>query len=565
MAEILRIDLTARTWTREPLSAAWEGLGGRALTSSIVATEVPAGADPLGPGNVLVLAPGLLAATSVPNSGRLSVGAKSPLTGTIKEANAGGSVAQKLARLGISAVVLEGQAAEPTLVVVTADGVSFRGADTLWGLGNYDTVAHLRTDHPSAGFVTIGPAGERRLAASALCVTTPDYLLRTAARGGLGAVLGAKRVKAVVVDDTGGPGVEVHDSARFKEASKALFDGISSHPLVGGFQALGTSLLVGLINELGGLPTRNYSSGRFEGAAKISGEALAGIMAGRPGSSTKHHCMAGCIVWCSQVYTDAAGEVVTSGLEYETLGMLGSNCAIDDPDAIARLDRLCDDLGLDTMEVGAAAAVAMEAGRLPWGDGAGLAGALDSLRRGDPLGLLLASGCVETGRALGVERVPAVKGQSLAAHDPRVLKGTGATYATCPMGADHTAGAALPNPTYDPRSPTGQGQMSEFLQTWFAAVDSLGLCLFASIPILESPDLQARLADALGAKLGQDLSTERLFGLGRQVCLLEKGFNRQAGFGPESDRLPAFFSREALPPQGDVWDVPDADLDAVFG
>jgi aldehyde:ferredoxin oxidoreductase len=511
-----------------------------------------------------VVAPGLLAATSVPNSGRLSVGGKSPLTGTIKEANAGGTVAQKLARLGLAAVVVRGTSPEPVCLVVTRGGVAFRDAASLWGLGNYAAVGLLKAEHPEAGFVTIGPAGEKGLKASAVCVTTPDHLLRTAARGGLGAVLGTKGVKALVVDDAGGPGTEMREADRFKAAARALTEGISAHPLVGGFQALGTSLLVGLIDALGGLPTRNFSAGRFEGAARIGGEALAGILAGRKGASSKHHCMAGCIVWCSQVYTDTAGEFVTSGLEYETLGMVGSNCAIDDPDVIARIDRLCDDLGLDTMEVGAAAAVAMEAGRLPWGDGRALAAALDSLRRDDPFGRLLASGCVETGRAFGVARVPAVKGQALAAYDPRVLKGTGATYATCPMGADHTAGCALPSPGYDPGSPSGQGRMSEVLQTWFAAVDTLGLCLFASIPLLENPDLQARLVDAVGAKLGRALPPDHLTALGRRVCLLEKGFNRLAGFGPEADRLPAFFSAEPLPPHGGVWDVSDADLDAVL-
>lgn len=564
MPSILSIDLGARSFALDPLPPEWESLGGRGLTSALVAARVPPGADPLGPENVVVLAPGLLAATSVPNTGRLSVGGKSPLTGTVKEANAGGSVAQKLARLGLAAVVLHGEADGPLCLSITQDGVGFEDAAALWGLGTYDAVARLRASHPAAGLVTIGPAGEKGLKASAVCVTTPDDHLRTAARGGLGAVLGAKRVKALAVDDAGGPGVEVADPARFRAASRALVEGIASHPLVGGFQALGTSLLVGLINELGGLPTRNYSVGRFEGAPKIGGEALAGIMASRKNASTKHHCMAGCIVWCSQVYTDPQGEFVTSGLEYETLGLLGSNCAIDDPDQLARLDRLCDDLGLDTMEVGAAAAVAMEAGQLPWGDGAGLAAALESLRQDAPLGRLLGDGCVGAGRALGVARVPAVKGQSLAAYDPRVLKGTGATYATCPMGADHTAGCALPNPTYDPTSPTGQGQMSQFLQDWFAAVDCLGLCLFASIPVLESPDLQAELAAALAAKTGATLAAGDLFALGRRVSLLEKGFNRAVGFGPEDDRLPAFFSTEPLAPYGGVWDVPDADLDAVF-
>ncbi|RMG95286.1 MAG: aldehyde ferredoxin oxidoreductase [Candidatus Dadabacteria bacterium] len=567
MARILRIDLTNQRSSWQELPDAYRGLGGRGLTSAVVAAEVPPDAEPLGPENRLVLAPGLLAGTAVPNNGRLSVGAKSPLTGTIKESNAGGALAQKLARLGVAAVVLEGAASSPTVVSIRAGGVEFRPAEDLWGRGAYETAGRLGERFPGCAFALVGPAGEKGCRASAVCVTTPDGFLRTAARGGLGAVLGTKGVKAVVVDDAGGPGVSVAEPDRFRAAAKALAEGIAAHPMVGGLQALGTSMLVGLINELGGLPTRNYSSGRFEGAGRIAGEALAGIMGRRPNASTRHRCMAGCVIHCSQVYTAEDGEVITSGFEYETLGMVGSNCAIDDPDAIARLDRACDDLGLDTMEIGAAAAVAMEAGALAWGDGAALLEALRSIPADGRLGLLLAGGSVATGRELGVSRVPAVKGQAMAAYDPRCLKGTGVTYATSPMGADHTAGNVLPspaNPDYDPSKPEGQWQISEFVQCYFAAVDTLGLCLFASLPVVESEDLQAALTEAVVARWGRDLPGGSLIGLGRLVCLTEKAFNRRAGFGPDRDRLPEFFAREPLPPHGYLWDVADEDLDRVF-
>ncbi len=568
MARILRVDLEGRTASFQELPERWLGLGGRGLTSAVVSEEVTPGADPLGGQNRLVFAPGLLAATSVPNSGRLSVGAKSPLTGTVKESNSGGSSAQKLARLGIAAVVLQGEASEAVVVRISQAGVSFAPAGDLWGLGNYAAVDRLRKEHPGSGLITVGPAGERRLKAAAICVTTPDYLLRTAARGGLGAVMGARRVKAIVIDDAGGAAVPLADPERFKAASAALAQGIASNPLTGGFQALGTAMLVPLINELGALPTRNYSAGSFPEAEKIGGEALAAMMAARPGASSKHRCMAGCVIHCSQVYTDADGGFVTSGFEYETLGMVGSNCAIGDLDAIARIDRACDDLGLDTMEVGAALAVAMEAGKLPWGDGSRALAVLESIPAGAPLGLLLGGGCVEVGRALGVPRVPAVKGQSLAAYDPRVLKGTGVTYATSPMGADHTAGNALPspsNPSYDPSSPHGQGQMSAFLQTYFAAVDTLGICLFASLPVLESLDLQGELLAAVSAKVGAEMPSGYLSRLGEQVCRGEREFNERCGFGAAHDRLPAFFAEEPLAPHGGVWDVPEADLDAVWG
>jgi aldehyde:ferredoxin oxidoreductase len=267
------------------------------------------------------------------------------------------------------------------------------------------------------------------------------------------------------------------------------------------------------------------------------------------------------------VYTDEQGKVLTSGLEFETLGLVGSNCEIDDLDNIARIDGLCDDLGLDTIDIGGAAGVAMEAGRIPWGDGARLIEVLESIRKDEPLGLLLGNGCAETGKALGVARIPVVKGQALSAYDPRILKGTGVTYATSPMGADHTCGNALPspaNPGYDPSSPDGQHQVSEFLQSFFGAIDSLGLCLFASIPMLDMPEIQAHLIEAVSAKLGRALPESYLLDLGRQVTIAERAFNTLAGFGPENDRLPRFFKDEQLIPGGAVFDVPDADLDDMF-
>jgi aldehyde:ferredoxin oxidoreductase len=567
MARLLRIDLTTRIFTYQKLPAAYAGLGGRGLTSAIVAAEVPATADPLGPENVIVLAPGLLAATSLPNNGRLSVGGKSPLTGTIKEANSGGAAAQKLARLGIAALIVEGTAALPTLVSISASGITFQNADDLWGLGNLAAVERLQETFPGQAFVTIGPAGEKQLKASAVIVTSHDYHLRAAARGGLGAVLGAKGLKAIVIDDAGAPGIEIATPERFKAASKAITDGILGHPLTGGLRSFGTPLLVGLMNEMGGLATKNYSKGTFEGAEEIGGEALAKRLGERRGAAPAHNCMRGCVISCSQIYTDEQGEMLTSGLEFETVGLVGSNCEIDDLDAIARIDGLCDDLGLDTIDIGGALGVAMEAGKLPWGDGARALEALESIRTDGELGLLLGNGCAQTGRALGVKRVPVVKDQCLSAYDPRILKGTGVTYATAPMGADHTCGNALPspaNPGYSPGSAAGQHQVSEFLQSWFAAIDSVGLCLFASVPMLDQPELQGQLVEAVAAKLGQELPEGYLLELGRRVNLLERDFNRRAGFGPQNDRLPAFFREERLTADGSTFDVSDADLDQVF-
>lgn len=567
MADLLHVDLTQGAVTRKALAPEHEMLGGRGLTSAIVATEVDPKTDPLGAENVLVYAAGILAGTIVPNGGRLSVGAKSPLTGTIKEANSGGAAAQKLARLGLRGIKVTGRADSLSVLEVNANGGKLVPAPELKGLGTRETVRKLRERYgDGVAIICAGPAGELQLKASAIVVTSPDFHLRAAARGGLGAVMGSKNLKVLVIDDSGGPGVKVADPAALKAAASALSKGIRANPAMGALEALGTPFLVNVANGLGCLATRNFSAGQFESAAAISGEHMVEVMAARPNADTKHNCMTGCVVHCSQVYTDEEGNELTSGLEFETLGLLGSNCEISDLDQLARIDGLCDDLGLDTMEVGAAVGVAMEAGLLPGGDGAAVHELLGKVTAGEKHARLLANGCEATGTALGVARMPAVKGQGIAAWEPRVLKGTGVTYATSPMGADHTAGNALPSPTsdYDPGSPQGQAQMSEFVQAYFAAIDGLGFCLFPALALLDTPELQGNLVAAVTAITGKELPAEYLISYGTQTVKQERDFNRRAGFTAADDRLPAFMVNEALLPSGNRFDVSEADLDGMF-
>ena len=562
MKKILRIDLTNKRFTYEDMPSRYAGLGGRGLTSKIVSLEVPPKADALGAENKVIFAPGTLAATPAPNSGRLSVGAKSPLTGGIKEANTGGSAAQRLARLGIKAVIVEGAARDLTMVKVTRDGVAFMEDPALKGMGNYAVVDKLKAEHGDhIAIISIGPAGESRLKASSVAVTSPDFQIRMAARGGLGAVMGSKNLKALVIDDTGAAGIEVSDEAKLKESAGDLSKGILTHPLMEGLRQLGTPLLVNMINGAGCIPTKNYSMGQFEGAEKISGEHMAEIMAKRPNAKPVHRCMTGCVISCSNVYTDEAGKEIVSGLEYETLGLMGSNCMISDLDDIARMNRLCNDLGLDTMDVGAAVAVAMEAGLLPWGDGKA---AYDLIEQKTGM---IGNGCLFTGKELGVARIPQAKGQSLSAYDPRVLKGTGVTYSTSPMGADHTCGNALPspaNPDYNPTASTGQAAISSFLQWYFAAIDTLGVCLFASLPLLDMPDLHKYLIGCAIAVTGEPFDENYLMNLGVSVLKTEKAFNEAAGFTRKDDRLPSFFLNEPLAPSGLVFDVPEEEIDSAL-
>lgn len=567
MANIIRVRLDNLDFEIAPLPDKYLNLGGRGLSSRIIAQEVPPECDPLGEHNKLVIAPGVLAGSSVPNSGRLSIGAKSPLTHTIKEANAGGAAANMLGRLGIQAIVLEGCAKEPVCLKIDQNGLAFIPCGDLKMKGISDCLYVLRRDHGDGiSIIAIGPAGEMGLQASAIAVTSPDFFPRMAARGGLGAVMGAKGVKAIIIDDSGCKSPEIKNKALFKASVKSFTQGITSHPLATGLKLFGTPVLVGMINEMGGICTKNYSQGRFEGAEKISGEYIADLLKSRPNAQNTHRCMTGCVMNCSNVYTNKKGEVVVSGLEYETLALMGSNCMIDDVDIIARMNGACNDAGVDTMEVGGAIAVAMEAGLLPWGNGPKALEMVLQIAKGTKTGRMIGNGCKYTGEQLGVTRIPHVKGQCLAGYDPRVLKGTGVTYATATMGADHTCGNALPspaNPDYNPSAATGQAPVSQFLQRYFAAVDTLGLCLFAALPPLDMPELQKHLIDCVGAVLDESMGDQYLMRLGEMVLKEEHKFNQAAGFGQSDDRLPIFFKSETLQPAGNTFDVSDEELDSV--
>ncbi len=566
MLKLLRVNLDKQNWAFEQLSPEYEKLGGRALSSQIINKEVPPTVDALDPQNKLIFAAGILAGTNFPNSGRLSIGAKSPLTGGIKEANAGGNAAQKLAKLGIQAVVLEGCANSLTTLKIDNDGVSFTEAAPIKGFGNYQIIEDLKKEHgDKVSIISIGSAGESRLKAASISVTSPDFHIRMAARGGLGAVMGSKNIKALVIDNQGSKGVEIKDKATFKTAVSKFTKGVLAYPMIEALKVFGTPVLVNMINGMGCMPTRNFSVGQFDGAQKISGEHIAELMAKRPNSVADHKCMSGCVIGCSNVFTDEKGEVIVSGLEYESIVLTGSNCMIDDIDMIAKINRACNDIGVDTMDVGAAIALAMEADILAMGDGNGALALVNEIREGSENGLMIGSGCKITGEKLGSKRIPQVKGQGLAAYDPRGLKGTGTTYATSAMGADHTVGNAIPNPLsqYDPSSPEGQWEMSSFLQIYHAAIDSLGLCLFASLPALDFADLQGHMVQGVAAMTGETLDKDYIMQLGTTVLKAEKEFNTKAGFTKEDDRLPEFFKQEPLLPSGNVFDVTDENLDKV--
>ena len=565
MTKLLNVNLESGQCTFDDIPPELAGLGGRGLSSSIVAKQVDPKADPLGPDNVLVFAAGILAGTIIPNSGRLSVGAKSPLTGGIKEANAGGTSARKLANLGIQAVVAQGQAAEPCILVITPKGAQLKPAADLWGQGTYATIEGLRTAYgDNIGIICCGPAGELQYKNSSVISVTHDFYPRTASRGGLGAVMGSKKLKAIVIDDQRQRRKEVADPQALRRSSSVLAKGIRSDQILQFIRDFGTGCLVTMADGLECLATKNFSVGQFADNYEISGEKMSWLMNDRPNSSSKHHCMPECIIYCSQVFTDAKGDYVTSGFEFESLALMGSNCMINDIDMLAKMDRLCDDLGIDTIETGGAIGVAMEGGLIPWGDADAAYNLIKEIGEGTDNGKLIGNGCLATGKALGVKRIPVVKGQGISAWEPRVLKGTGVTYATSPMGADHTCGNALPAMNYDASSPEGQAAKSADLQKYFAAIDTLGLCLYAALPVSNKKMLEKKLVEAVGAILGDDLPRNYLRELGAKVLAVEVDFNRRAGFTREDDRLPKFMLEEKVMPSGNVFDVPEEDIDSVY-
>ena len=575
MRTLLRVRMDSLTVATEELPEALAHLGGRALTSALVAAEVPPACHPLSADNKLVVAPGILSGTTAPCSGRLSVGTKSPLTGTIKESNAGGTAAQALGRLGIAAIVVEGapRNADALYVLrVDADGTELTDEPELEGLGNYDTVARLHeTDGTGVSCISIGPAGEMALAAASIAVTDVDGRpTRHCGRGGTGAVMGAKGLKAIVLDPSGCERPASHDPEALNAAAKRFAAHLKEHPVTGqGLPTYGTNVLANVLNAAGAYPTRNFSSGVFEGTDAISGEAERETILAR-GGNPRHPCHRGCVIACSSIYPDEDGEFLSKGPEYETVWAHGANCGIDNLDAIARMDRAEDDIGLDTIEMGATFAVAMEGGLLPFGDHQGVLRLLEEVRRGTPLGRILASGAAVTGRCFGVSRVPCVKGQALPAYDPRGAKGIGVTYATSTMGADHTAGYAIAQNILavggdvDPHKPDGQVALSAALQQATAALDGTGLCLFVAFCVLDVPDAGQAIVDLVNAHLGTQWSPDDyLERLGKATLRAELDFNRRAGFGPAADRLPAFFSTEPLPPHNLVFDVPDEELDST--
>ena len=566
--QILRVNMNTLQVRFEPATLPYERLGGRALIARVLLEEVPGKCDPLGPENKLIFAPGLLAGSGVSAGGRLSIGAKSPLTGGVKEANSGGTAGDVLGRHGIRGIIIEDLPADERfylLLIKKGFQAELLPADDLKGKGTYATSALLQERFgEDYSIISIGPSGEQMMRGAGVAVTgINDQRCNMSARGGIGAVMGSKHLKAVAIEREGNRR-PLAAPELVRNANKDFVLQITKSPKLGkqGSQHLyGTASIVSAVNEMGALPTRNFSNGRFEDSESLRGETLRKTILER-GGKVGVNCMTGCAIACRNVFVDEQGEPIVATLQYETIALLGSNLGLGKLDDIARLNYLCNDLGLDTIETGAALGVAIEAGFAQFGDYASIAALLNQVSEGSELGKAIGNGAVATGLAVGNKRVPAALGQAMPGYDPRALKGNGVTYATSPQGADHTAGNAFgARNEVNPLGTAGQKELSFKLEVISAMLDSTGLCLFVRPPIIATPQL---CVDMINGVYGWGWTVDDYNTFNRDVLRMELEFNRRAGITAENYRIPAYMKTEPLAPHQAVFDVPDEDLDQVF-
>jgi aldehyde:ferredoxin oxidoreductase len=487
---------------------------------------------------VLVMAPGVLSGTTAPTSGRISIGGKSPLTGGIKEANAGGNPGQHLMKLGIRAIVVKGKPADADKrygLRIDEGNVSIVDATEYKGMWNYACCEKLlENESKNASVISIGPAGELQLAGASVACTDQDQERRPArhaARGGLGAVMGSKGLKWVLVD----PG-----KAKTRQPASKDFNKLNktySQDYLDGPQMFkhGTSSVVPLANMLNTFVYKNRTEGQSPDVETLDGARIVESFETRGGGM--HNCMTGCIVKCSNIVHDKDGNYKTSALEFETLTLLGGSCAIKTFDEVAELDRLCDEIGLDTIETGAAIAILMDSGGMEWGDSAAAMALLKEIAEGTERGQMIGNGAVATGKARKHKRVPHARGQAIPAWDPRPLKATGVTYAAGPMGADHTAGLVVnPGLTEDQLA-----QASQECQIVNMVCDSSGFCQFISPTI-------TLMAEYYTLLYGETVTPEELGDQGWECMQDEWSFNAKAGWRDEDNGLSECLVEEGIGP-----------------
>ena len=548
MRKYLHVNLNDRSVKTEELHGEAIIRAGRYyIAKSLVAAGV-ARVDPLGPDNPLIFSAGPFAGTNFSNANRLSVGCKSPLTGGIKEANSGGTFGFALGQLETAGITLYGQSKDWVVMRITKEGdISFESAVPYLGKGNNEVAKLLFEKYgQKISFALCGPVGEYLGLASGISFADTDGRpSRLAARGGVGAVMGSKKVKAIVIDVHKMP--TFHDRKKLMGAIREYGDKLSKEAAIDVFKRTGTAMMGDITNQIGGLPVRNFSAGSLvkatEEPLKLGGDYIREQNKSR-GGEISHACMPGCQIECSNVYVDKDGREIVSPLEYETIGLMGSNCGLSDPDDVARVNAVANDLGVDTIEVGATMGVLMDAGQGKFGDVGFMLQVLEDMRKGNERGRLLAQGTAFVGAHYKVTRVPVIKKQGISAYDPRVIEVTGISMMVTAQGADHTAGNL---PTFDCKGKSTEELVKASLgiQVLCAAADSLGLCIFGRSVTNVNPDLVIRaLNDAHGTSLEPGFMEQ----LGKETLKLEWEFNQAAGFTEKDDDLPEFFYSEPLPP-----------------
>lgn len=554
MDKILRVNLRTKDITYENAPEEYLKTGGRGLIAKILLNEVNPKCDPLDRENKLIIANGLLTGTNVSSASRIAIGAKSPLTGGIKESNGGGITAMWLATLGIKALVMEDipENDEWYYILINKDKCTLEPANQYKDIGTFEFCEEMIKKYPDCAVTCIGPAGERLYNIAGIATMDKEKKPnRYSGRGGLGAVMGSKKIKGIVVEEKGT--VEIKDKEKFNQVFKEYSSIVIKAPSSVSYKTLGTSATVRVSNDLTGLPTRNFRGEKFEHAEEISGESLYDLIKERGGEGkTTHACMPGCIIQCSNVIPDKEGKTIVSPLEYETIGLMGSNLGIGSLDTIAKLNAVCNDLGIDTIETGAAMGIAMEAGIAEFGDDKGALNLLDEIKNDTELGRLLAKGTLTAGKSLGVKNIPVINGQAFPAYDPRAVKAMGVTFATSPMGADHTYGPMIKTDDFVGASKKAQIMM--------AKIDSLGMCMFLRGAITKHMDV---VVDLVNAVHGWNLSMDWLDVMAMDTIRDELKFNELAGFSNEDYRMPAAFTNRKIESTNDIFDIDSGELDKL--
>lgn len=567
IGRVLRVNLSDLSFRSEPLREDWakEYLGGRGLGTRYYFEEVGPSVDPLSHRNNLYFAAGPLTGTLAASAGRFNVVAKSPLTGTIGASNSGGYMGPELKFAGWDMVVFEGRAPKPVYVYINNDQVEIRDADGLWGLDTHEATDRLlELTDPDAKVAVIGPAGEN------LCLIANiiNDKHRAPGRGGMGAVMGSKNLKALVVRGT--KGIKVANGEEFMKAVKVARDKLAKHPVTGtGLPMYGTNVLVNILNQNGGLPTMNFRSGVFEGADRIGGEAQ------RESRLLRNKGCFGCSIGCGRVsFAESFGHH-GEGPEYETSWAFGADCGVGDIDAVAMANYRCNELGLDTISMGSTIACAMElyemglisremAGmELSFGNAAALVPLVEAAAyKKGALGELLAQGSYRLASHFGHPEISMTsKKQEMPAYDPRAIQGIGLNYATSNRGACHVRGYTISPEILgvpeklDPQSVDEKPAWDKTFQDLTAVVDSVGMCLFTTFG-LGAQDI----ADQLSAATGIQYTVDHLMRIGERIWNMERLFNLKEGFTAADDSLPSRMTSDPLPEgphKGKVSRVPE--------